>query len=160
MLSAFNSWSALRRLARDRAGASALEMAMIMPVLFAMLIGVMELGRYVFTVQSLRTVTAEAARMAVVDRGSSGTVDQTTGNVVSGGAITSCTNSSSLSASATKKTPFINNSALTLCISNSSTSGFVTIQVNTQYPFNSPMPVVSFLNGTLSDSTTLQYRSN
>jgi len=57
---------AVRRLARDRRGATALEFAVIGTIFITLLLGVIELGRYYFTVQSLRTVAAEAARAYLI----------------------------------------------------------------------------------------------
>lgn len=150
-----NSRAALRRLARDRSGASALEMALVMPVLFLIMIGVIEIARYVFTLQSLRSVTAEAARLSMIN-----SATKNTGVVISGGLITSCTASSAINVAATQKTPFIDNTTLTLCISNTTSSGQVTILVSAQYPFNSFLPRTSFLTTTLTDNTQIIYRNN
>lgn len=54
------------RLGRDRRGATALEFAVIGTIFITLLLGVVELGRYYFTVQSLRTVAAEAARAYLI----------------------------------------------------------------------------------------------
>ncbi|WP_237213601.1 TadE/TadG family type IV pilus assembly protein [Falsiroseomonas oryziterrae] len=53
-------------LAQDRRGATAVEFAVIGAIFLTLLLGVVELGRYYFTVQSLRTVAAEAARAYLV----------------------------------------------------------------------------------------------
>ncbi len=155
MLFATSNRGGLRRLARDRRGASALEMSLVMPMLLLLLIGIMELARYAFTAESIRTVTAEAARLAVL-----GSISSSAGLVLSGSTITSCTTDATVNASAAKRTPFINTATLTLCVSSSTTNGVTTVIVSAQYPFSSFLPATSFLSTTISDTTQLVFRSN
>ena len=56
-----------RRLARDRRGVAILEFALIAPVLLLLLAGTLELGRFVFTQNSLQSATAVALRQATID---------------------------------------------------------------------------------------------
>lgn len=144
----------LRRLARDRRGASAMEMALIMPILFMLLIGTLEVGRYMFTLESLRSVTAEAARLSMVNA-----AILNTGIVPGGADITSCTASSTVNLAATRKTPFINSTSLTLCIERTGTTD-VTIRVLAQYPYTSFVPYLTAMNGTMTDRTLVIYRVN
>lgn len=151
----FNKYCRLRQLVRDRSGASALEMALVLPVFLTMMIGVLEIGRYIFTMEALRSITAEAARLSMIDP-----TKKSTGVVLSGGTISSCTVSSTLKVAAATKTPFIDTSSLTLCISNIVVDSKVTIIVSTQYPFTTLLPILSVMNTTLTDNTTLVYRNN
>lgn len=151
----YNKFGRLRRLALDRAGASALEMALVLPAFLTMMIGVLEIGRYFFTLESLRSVTAEAARLSMIDP-----TQKSSGVVMSGNSITSCTASNSLSTAAAAKTPFIYPANLTLCISYTNASDQITIRVSTQYPFTTLLPILSVMNTTLTDNTALVYRIN
>lgn len=54
----------IRRLGPATAGATAVEFAMIAVVLFVTLVGVIEIGRYVWTASTLERATQEAARYA------------------------------------------------------------------------------------------------
>jgi len=56
------------RLAGNR-GTASLEFGLVGAVLMAMLLGGIELGRYMFTLESVRTVTAEAVRSVTIRGG-------------------------------------------------------------------------------------------
>jgi Flp pilus assembly protein TadG len=58
---------ALRRLARDRRGAAAVEMAMVMPAVLLLLLGTMEVGRMAWTKATLTYAVQEAARCGAVN---------------------------------------------------------------------------------------------
>ena len=64
-------------LRRDRAGAVAIEMAMTLPALLALLLGLMEVGRMVWTQAALSYAVQEAARCAAVRPGICGSAAQT-----------------------------------------------------------------------------------
>ena len=57
----------LRRLLRDHAGAAAVEFALVVPAFLMLLIGVMELGRLMWTQNALHYAVEEAARCSAVD---------------------------------------------------------------------------------------------
>src|SRR3954466_2893687 len=57
------------RLLSDRSGAVAVEFGIVGLVFFILLLGAVDLGRYQITLQSLRDISAEAARVALLDRG-------------------------------------------------------------------------------------------
>jgi Flp pilus assembly protein TadG len=57
----------LRRLAADRRGAAAVEMAMVMPALLLLLLGGMEAGRMAWTKATLTYAVQEAARCGAVN---------------------------------------------------------------------------------------------
>lgn len=66
----------LRRLGGDRAGAAAVETAMILPALLLILLGTVEVGRMAWTRATLTYAVQEAARCASVNHTACGTVDQ------------------------------------------------------------------------------------
>ena len=114
-----------------------------LPFLF-LLLGTIELGRYFFTQQNLRTLAAESARAAMINSANVG-----------------CPPSNAVMATINQKTPFLNSSGLTVCITPATDSaGRKTINVTASYAFTTPVPFVSFLNGTVSDSTRLIYSPN
>ena len=67
----------LRRLRGDRRGATAVEFALICPVLFAALLGLIEVGRLGWTQSSLQFAVEEAARCASIRADICGTAAQT-----------------------------------------------------------------------------------
>lgn len=64
MIRSFPSCRALRR---DSAGSVAIEFALIGPAMFAMLLGVMQIGIGMQNYNALRSVSAEVARYAVIN---------------------------------------------------------------------------------------------
>ena len=56
----------IRRLARDRDGATAVEFALLLPVLVAMLLGLLSVGMLAFASNSLQFAAEDAARCAAV----------------------------------------------------------------------------------------------
>jgi Flp pilus assembly protein TadG len=60
----------LSRLAHDRRGATAVEFAFVGAIFVFMLLGVVEFGRYYFTLQSVRSLASEAARDALISANS------------------------------------------------------------------------------------------
>jgi Flp pilus assembly protein TadG len=56
----------VRRLCRDRAGAAAVELALVLPALLAMLLVIIEVGRMAWTKAALTYAVEEAARCASV----------------------------------------------------------------------------------------------
>lgn len=67
---------ALTRLRRDRDGASAVEFAIILPMLLMLVFGVMEFGRALWTQNALHYSVEQAARCATVDTTTCGTASQ------------------------------------------------------------------------------------
>jgi len=65
---------AVRRLHRDRRGAVAIEFAFIAPVLFAIILGTIDLGRYAWTASTMQNAADEAARHGAVENKALGTV--------------------------------------------------------------------------------------
>jgi Flp pilus assembly protein TadG len=56
-----------RRLWRDQGGAPAIEAALLLPVMFAFLLGIEELGRLLWTQSVLQYASETAARYAVIN---------------------------------------------------------------------------------------------
>jgi len=52
----------LRPLRRDRKGSTAVEFAFIAPVLFAVILGTIDIGRYLWTLSTMQNAADEAAR--------------------------------------------------------------------------------------------------
>jgi Flp pilus assembly protein TadG len=119
---------------------TSLEFGVVALLFLMVLIGCMDLGRYYVIEHSLRTITAEAARAALVNPAISGTIDPT-------------------SASFAALTPFVDDANLTLNVypSPSFIIGVSTITVIATYNFTAYSPIWSSLNGLISDSTELQY---
>lgn len=57
----------LHRLLRDTRAASAVEMALLAPVLFAMLFGVVSVGLYMQNMNAVRSLASDASRFAAVE---------------------------------------------------------------------------------------------
>ena len=120
-----------------RAGVTSLEFALVAALFFTVLIGCMDLGRYFLIAQSLRTVTAEAARLALVN-GMWGQIDPT---AYSFGAMT----------------PLVDNANLTLTVTPKALAlgGVRKLTVTATYVFTAYSPIWTVLNGTISESTVL-----
>ncbi len=110
-------------------GIASLEFALVSSVLFMMLIGGMEVGRYLTIVQSLRNVTGEAARAALV--------------AYNGGTAWNAATVKGL-------VPFLNPTQLALNVTPTppACSAHV-INVTASYPFTSIVPFFTSENGAL-----------
>lgn len=116
---------------RGRRGAAATEFALIGGMLMMLLIGTMELGRYMFTLEALRTAAAEAAR-AVMLRGSA--------NMIAG--RPPCTGLAGSLEKVTVSAPFLNPGALSVSMSDCATQGGVTtVRVTVEHPFAFTVPL-------------------
>lgn len=67
----------LRRVAADRSGATAIEFAILAPVLLMLLMGVVEFGRMLWAENALQYAVAEAARCMSIDTNVCGSVRET-----------------------------------------------------------------------------------
>ena len=56
----------LKRLAADRGGAAGAEFAMVLPLLILLILGTIDAGRYMYTLNQVEKATQMGARMAVV----------------------------------------------------------------------------------------------
>jgi Flp pilus assembly protein TadG len=146
-----------RSLLRDRRGATALEFAFVGSAFVMLMLGVVELGRYYFTVQSVRLLAGEAARKAIT---------QLNGTLVGGGACSTAavtgTNGVTLVNNLLSVTPLLRQANWTsdpvvtaTCPGAAGTTG--TVSVSLSYRFNF---IVSFLpagNLAITDSTRLNF---
>ncbi len=119
-----------------------MEFAITASVFLGLLLGGIEFGRYFFTLESLRTATADSARATLVTYNASGT----------------CPSASTVKTAVLPRTPLLSTSSLTLTVACSKDSADrVTIAISSSYTFSSGFPVVSFLNSTLTESASLVY---
>ena len=111
---------------RDRRGTTSLEFALVGGLLLSLLLGGIDLARYMFTQESLRATAAEAVRLATL-RGSQ--------NLNAGTAA--CGNLAGSLAGASARVPFLQPSLLTATLSGCATqAGVTTVVVTVQYPFS------------------------
>lgn len=121
----------VRRLGRR--GGTTLEFALVSLAFLMMLFGTMEVGRYYFTSEAVRTVTAEAARKAMLDyRTSSPSACPTSNNI------------KTYVTSTVARSPFLGSGQLSLTVSCvTSTNGWGSLRVVVSYPFSSNVPWLS-----------------
>jgi len=156
-----NKPNPFRRLLGDSSGASALEFSFVLFPFILLLIGTMELGRYYFTAQNLRTVVAEAGRLATIypQVGISGSgCSGGSGKDLRGEYAVDTTMTKDDLEYAASRTPFLNLNDLTVCVTNGAGPGTVTITVRAVYPFSSPFPILSYLNGNMGQQSQLTLR--
>lgn len=112
-------------------GATSLEFGLVGSLLMMLVLGSLELGRYLFTLELVRSVAAEAVRMATL-RGSR--------NLIAGDAP--CTNLSGSLTGAGALTPSLQASLLNVTMADCATaSGVTTLSVTVQYPFVFAVPL-------------------
>jgi Flp pilus assembly protein TadG len=105
-----------------------LEWAIVAAPFFMLLLGAIELGRYQFTAQSLRFLTGEVARYALVDP----TL------VVENGPEDCTTAKDRLAARA----PMLQRNALTLCVLRSRSGNISTVKIRAAYSFTFILPAL------------------
>jgi len=116
-----------------------MEFALVAPVFLTMLLGTMELARYYFLAEALRTLSAETARAAFVD-------STVTGCHLSAGSVWTKVN---------KRTPFLDASHVDVCISSGTDSaGHQTLTATASYQFRTFLPLLSRLTATQMIETT------
>jgi Flp pilus assembly protein TadG len=148
MLSAFSSrFHALRS---DQRGSTTLEFSLVALAFLMLLLGVMEFGRFFFLQHNVKTLTAEAARQALIQTGASG---------VNGGCGGLTTNLADVKSKAIQKTPFLTvagANAFTITCSVNGDGQFV-VNVSVSYTFSAIAPFLTFLSRNITDSTRLIY---
>lgn len=119
-----SSASARRR--RAQRGATSLEFALVGTILMSLMFGTVEISRYLFTLEALRTTAAEAARVVTL-RGSANM----------NGGVTPCTGLSNGDLSGVPvRAPFLDTGALSIKISGCTTNaGVTTANVTVSHPF-------------------------
>jgi Flp pilus assembly protein TadG len=112
--------------ALGRRGATSLEFALVGSLLLTLLLGVSEAGRYMMTLQSLRSAADEAVRLVVLRGGS----NMNAGNPA-------CTGMSGALSGAASRVAFLDATSLTVNLSACSTNsnGMTTVTVTISYPF-------------------------
>jgi Flp pilus assembly protein TadG len=58
----------LSRLRRDQRGVAAIEFAMIAPIFFGLLVGIIDVGRYMWTLNTIQYAIDQGARAGVVQK--------------------------------------------------------------------------------------------
>jgi Flp pilus assembly protein TadG len=58
----------LRRLGRDQAGTAAIEFGVLAPVFFAMLLGIVDIGRYMWTLNTIQYAIDDGLRAGSVEQ--------------------------------------------------------------------------------------------
>ncbi len=130
------------RIWRSRRGATSLEFAIISVVLLTLLLGAVEIARYMFTLEALRTAAAEAAR-AVTLRGSA--------NMNAG--LAPCSGLSGDLTGVEVSAPFLNPGALSLTMSGCATNaGVTTVAVTVSHPFGFVLPFFGSPPATMTET--------
>ena len=141
MLSAFS-----KALRHDRRGETALQFAMVAPAFLMLLLGTMEVGRFYFTQQTVRTLAAETARQALARVGYNSVNGTAPCPLPSG-------DDTVIKIAAVRKTPFLNAStATTYTVTCSISSSLYVISVSLTYPYTPIVPYLSFF-GAITDNT-------
>lgn len=127
--------SLLRRLWPARAGATAVEMAFLLPIFLAFLLGIEEFGRALWTQTALQFASEAAARCAVVNPDSCPNVPAYAASEVFGLSIPS------------SAFTYTQNAICGVCSGASCTGGAL---VTASYPFQTIVPQLIPINVTLS----------
>lgn len=134
--------SARQRPWLDRGGIASLEFALGGALLMSLVLGAIEIGRYVFTVEALRTAAAEAARLVTI-RGSA--------NMIAGNAP--CTGLSGSLTGAGLNASYLATNNLSITMSSCATSGSVTtVTVTATYPFSFAVSALGHGRTSISES--------
>lgn len=121
-----------------------MEFALVSSAFVMMLLATIDIGRYFFTAEAVRTVTAEAARASLI----------TYRNDVN----SNCPSSSAMETAAITRSPFLGANLLDLTVT-CSTSGPKVITVTTSYPFQLMIPWIP-LSTNITDSSRLVVEPN
>lgn len=116
----------LRRLAADQGGVAAIEFALIAPVFFALILSVIDISRYMWTLNTMQYAIDDAIRVGVVQE---------------------LTDEDIVSRVTTALTPVSGTSAVTVDVVSDVNSVIVTATSNYQFFF----PISSFVTGVAID---------
>jgi Flp pilus assembly protein TadG len=133
---------AFRSRGRGRRGTTTLEWALVGGPFFLFLLGAIELGRYQITAQSVRYITGEAARFALLDNSLG----------VENGTEDCATPKTKLA----KYAPMLKANQLTLCVLRSRSGNITTVHVRSAYPFSFILPALVAGVGTRSITETVR----
>jgi len=115
---------------RDRRGVASLEFALVGGLLLSLLLGGIDLARYMLTLECLRATAADAVRLATL---------QGSRNLNAGSAA--CTSLSGALAGSSARVPFLRANLVTATLSGCATqAGVTTVTVTVQYPFTFVVP--------------------
>jgi hypothetical protein len=120
---------------RDKRGSVALEFAFIAPPLLLLIMGIMDIGHYYFTAESLRSLVATAARAEII-------ADQPVG----------CSNPST---QLLENIPFLRIEEVILCVNRATDSGVSMTTISASYPFTSITKVFTPSGGRITDDITM-----
>lgn len=126
---------------KHRRGAAVVEFAIVAPVFFLMLLGMIEFGRMIMVQQIITNASREGARVAVLDGTTAGDVDSAVTNYLSSASI--------------------NGADITITPNPPSDAGYgepVTVSVSVPFSQVSWLPSPMFLGGTTLDATTVMRR--
>jgi Flp pilus assembly protein TadG len=131
-----------RRAWRGKLGTSSLEFAMILPAFLWLLLGTIDVARYLYTVQALIGLMGEAGRVAIMNPN----FGQCPGS-----------NSNWWPQIATIA-PLLDANNVNLCVSEPSAgTGALTVSVSVSYKFVAYTPLLNALNGPITESTSYTY---
>jgi Flp pilus assembly protein TadG len=88
---ALKSAVVFRRMRKSRRGAAVLEFAIVAPIFFLVIIGMVELGRAVMVQQVLTNAAREGARRAILEQTSKSEVELAVNDYLAGGSISGAT---------------------------------------------------------------------
>ena len=116
-----------RRRRAAKRGATSLEFALAGTALMALLFGTIEIGRYLFTLEALRTTAAEAARVVTLRGSANMNAGRPPCEGLDQGELTGVP----------IRAPFLNPGTLSIRMSSCSTdSGITTVEVTVSHPFS------------------------
>jgi Flp pilus assembly protein TadG len=131
-----------RRSVLDQQGTTSLEFALVGSLLMSLLLGTIEIGRYMFTLESMRVAVSEAVRLVTL-RGSQ--------NMNAGNAA--CTGLSGELSGAGARTPFLQSTALTVVMNGCVTqAGITTVVVTVDYDFTFTVPIFGATSRPLTET--------
>lgn len=132
----------IRSLCRDRAGVAAIEFALVSSAFFVLFFGVIDVGRYGILLHSLNTLASEAARSIIIN--------------CNGPLKASCATITLSGAQQQQAAPFAFVGG-TPTLTASASAGTITVTATLGSQFQSLLPMTGALDGTLSQSTMLNY---
>jgi Flp pilus assembly protein TadG len=131
-----------RRFRIGERGTTSLEFALVGGLFVSLLLGAIEIGRYMMTLESVRTATAEAVRQVTI-RGSQ--------NMIAGSAA--CTDLAGPLGSVAARVPVLQASLLTVTMSGCATqAGITTVQISVQYPFTFTISLFGATNRPITEA--------
>ena len=139
----------LGRCRRDRRGSISVEFAISGFAFCLLLLGAIDMGRYQITLQSLRQISEEAARVALVG---------VAANATNGCSAVPSQSTLATTVTSPNRAPMLNPSSLTITASCSTNASNVnTVTVTATYPFTFISPLLPSGQRTLSDRAAISF---